>query len=158
VTPLSVIWRVGDLLLATGVESVVEVLPPLASWHAPTVPTWIRGLFSYRGRLIPLVDVARLLDLPTSPDRMLNRVLVVRCGSPDAVLWSAGLWIDALIDIDRIDFSSSAAHPGFAVESGRFLGSVVQTRFGHVQQVRTEGLFTPEQAAVLAERLKEAAA
>ena len=35
---LAVIWRAADLLFATGVDAVVEVLPPLASTPAPTTP------------------------------------------------------------------------------------------------------------------------
>jgi chemotaxis-related protein WspB len=158
VTRLCVIWRLADVLLATDVRSVVEVLPPIASWHAPATPPWVRGLFSYRGKLIPLVDVARLLNLPVAPDRMTNRVMVVRCESDDGMLWSFGLWIDALIDIDRIDFAAAGSHPGFALETARFLGPVVQTKFGPVQQLETHTLLTPEQFAILAQRLKEAAA
>jgi len=157
--PLSIIWKVGDLLLATDVESVVEVLPPVASWPAPGVPSWIRGLFSYRGQLLPLVDASRLLDLPARPDRMANRVAVLRCSpAPGARLTVTGVWVDAVIDISRIDFSTADSHPGFVVDAGRYLGPVAQTRFGFVQRLQPEGLFTAEQAAVLAERLKEAAA
>lgn len=156
---LAVIWRAAGLLFATSVESVVEVLPPLAWSPTPAVPHWIRGLFSHRGRFIPLVDVAGLLGTPPTPDRMSNRVLVVRCApNSNSIPWTTGLWVDCVVELENIDFDAAGSHPGFATDAGRFLGPVVQTRWGPVQHVNPEQLFTPEQSAVLAERLKEAAA
>ena len=70
----------------------------------------------------------------------------------------AGLWVQSVIELERLDFDQAGGHPGFATDAGRFLGPVVQTRFGQVQLVRPESLFTPEQAAVLSDRLREAAA
>ncbi|GMV27334.1 MAG: hypothetical protein AMXMBFR58_33650 [Phycisphaerae bacterium] len=156
---LSVIWQSAELCFATDARLVVEVLPPLAFRPVPAAPGWVRGLFSHRGRLIPLVDAARLLDQPVVPDRMANRVLVVRCSpGPDHVPWTAGLWVHSILEIDRIDFDQPGSHPGLATGAGRFLGAIAQTRWGQVQLVEPRELFTPEQAAVLADRLKEAAA
>lgn len=156
---LAVIWRAGNLLFATGVDSVVEVLPPLAWSPTPTVPVWVRGLFSHRGRLTPLVDASALLGVSPPPDRMSNRVLVVRCtlGAGSAPC-AAGLWVQSVVELERLDFAAAGSHPGFSTDTGRFLGPVTQTRWGQVQLVKPEDLFTPEQAAVLADRLKGAAA
>jgi len=156
---LAVIWRAADLLFATGVDVVVEVLPPLASTPAPTTPPWVRGLFSHRGRLIPLVDVSGLLGAAAVADRKSNRVLVVRCAlNPESLPSTTGLWVQSVVDLERVDFSAAGSHPGFDTESGRFLGPVVETRWGQVQLVNPEQLFSPQQASILAERLKEAAA
>jgi len=156
---LSVIWRAGGLLFATGIDAVAEVLSPLACTPTPGVPQWVRGLFNYRGRLIPLVDVARLLARSPSPDRMINRVVVVRSTPGTAALDSpVGLWVEAVLEPEALDFDGAGMHPGFATEAGRFLGPVVETGWGQVQLVHPQELFTAEQASVLAERLKEAAA
>lgn len=154
---LAVIWRAAGLSFATRVEAVVEVLPPLAWRPAPTVPSWVRGLFSHRGRLTPLIDAAGLMGLTPPADRMSNRVLVVRCTPDESSLpWAAGLWVENIVEVERIDFDAAGSHPGFASEGGRFLGPVVESRWGAVQQVAPYELFTPEQAALLSERLKEA--
>ena len=79
--PLAVIWRAAGLCFATSTDAVVEVLPPLAWRPVPAVPAWVRGLFSHRGRLTPLVDTAGLLGLQVPPDRMSNRVIVARCAA-----------------------------------------------------------------------------
>ena len=108
---------------------------------------------------IPLVDASGLLGVPTRPDRLANRVLIVRCDfGSDAPISTAGLWVRGVIDLERLDFSSAGSHPGFATDSGRFLGPIVQSQWGQVQLVKPADLFTPEQAAVLTERLKPEAA
>lgn len=156
---LAVIWRAAGLLFATGVESIVEVLPPLKSRPTPGAPPWVRGLFSHRDQLIPLVDATRLLGETPREDRMVNRVLVVRrslvTGSTD---WPVGLWVESVLELERIDFDSAGNHPGLETEAGRFLGPVAQTRWGQVQRVDAEEIFTSEEAAVLSERLAESAA
>ncbi len=156
---LAVIWRAAGLLMATGAESVVEVLPPMAWRRAPAVPGWVRGLFACRGRLIPLVDAAVLLGAEPAPDRMVNRVLVLRVSAGEApVGWHVGLWVESILELEHVDFEAAGVHPGFATDAARFLGPIAQTRFGQVQLVEPAELFTPEQAGLLTERLAEAVA
>lgn len=154
---LSIIWRTVGLLLATSVDSVLEVLPPVSCRPMPAVPDWVRGLFVYRSNLIPLVDAARLLDTPHADDRMSNRVLVIRvCGDHAVHDWPVGLWVEHVLGLDRIDFDTAGTHPGLSTEKGRFLGPVAQTPWGQVQLIRPDEMFTSEQAAVLTQRLAEA--
>jgi chemotaxis signal transduction protein len=156
---LAVIWRTAGLQLATSADSVLEVLPPL-SWRAvAAVPAWVRGLFLCRGRLAPLVDGARLLGAEPAPDRMANRVLVLRALAPrSAHDWPVGLWVESVLGLERIDFGAAGSHPGFATDRGRFLGPIAETPWGQVQLVQPADLFTPEQAELLSRRITEAAA
>ncbi|MBX3381425.1 MAG: chemotaxis protein CheW [Phycisphaeraceae bacterium] len=157
---LAIIWRAGGLLFSTAVGAVVEVLPPVSVNVAPAVPDWVRGLFVYRGALIPLVDVARLLGRESGADKMSNRVLVVRSTLEGAARETGlvGIWVESVLELDRPEFGAAGAHPGFSNEASRFLGPVAQTRFGTVQDVRPADLFTPEQAELLWARVKAGAA
>ena len=153
---LAVIWRSADLLLAINAQSVVEVLPPVSCRPALGTPSWVRGLFSYRGTLIPLVDAASLLGTERRPDRMSNRVIVVGGGThSEASL--IGLWVESVLEIDHIDFAAAGMHAGFSTQAGRFLGPVMPTRWGQVQVVNPQELFTAEQAIVLRDPRAEVA-
>jgi chemotaxis-related protein WspB len=163
---LAVIWRGAGLLLATDTQHVIEVLPPVAWRPVPGIPSWVRGVFMYRGDLIPLIDSERLLyGLPNaqaSPpvrDLLLNRVLVVRVAPraaepPKAV----GLWVSSILELDRIDFAGRHTHPGFHSDTAGVLGPIAPTRWGTVQLVTPADLLTTEQAELIASRLSEAAA
>ncbi len=162
---LALIWRAAGLLLATEARSVVEVLPPVACRPMPGAPDWVRGLFVHRGDLVPMIDAERLLTGLTArggasaPDRMLNRVLALRlAGADDRPAWRVGLWVECVLELERIDFAGAGTHPGFSTSAARALGPVAQTRFGFVQLVMPDELLTPEQAGVLTRRISEAAA
>jgi chemotaxis-related protein WspB len=163
VKPLAVIWRAGGLLFSTRVGAVVEVLAPVRANAVQAVPEWVRGLFVYRGGLIPLVDVAKLLGREGDEDKMSNRVLVVRTDAVGgtgkrADTGMVGLWVESVLELDRPAFDGAGSHPGFLNEAWPFLGAVAQTRFGLVQDVRPEELFTAEQAEMLWARVKAGAA
>ena len=158
-TTLAVIWRFAGLLMAIDARSIVEVLPPVSSRPSLGAPQWVRGLFTYRGSLIPLVDAAMLLGAAPEPDRMANRVLVLRITPEDSpIQWPIGLWVQAVLEVDRVDFAQVGSHPGFAIDAVRFLGPVAQTRWGQVQLVLPSEIFTAEQVAIMTDRLTEAVA
>lgn len=150
---LAVIWSAGGLYFATAVADVVEVLQPVRATACSGTPAWVRGVFLYRGTLIPLVDVAALLGRPAREDRMLNRVMVVRTGGDAGEPARTGLWVESVLELERPAFEAPGAHPGFAMVAAKFLGRVAQTRFGPVQEVKPGDLFTPEQAELLWSRM-----
>jgi chemotaxis-related protein WspB len=63
---------------------VVEVLPRVPARPLPRVPDYLLGVFSYRGRIVPLIDLARRLGVAPPTDRLSTRVIVVEPGEPTA--------------------------------------------------------------------------
>jgi chemotaxis-related protein WspB len=56
---------------------VIEVLPLVPARPLPQAPDYLLGIFTYRGRLLPLVDLARRLGVPPPVARLSTRVIVV---------------------------------------------------------------------------------
>lgn len=56
---------------------VIEVLPLVPARPLPQAPDYLLGIFTYRGRLLPLVDLARRLGAPPPAARLSTRVIVV---------------------------------------------------------------------------------
>jgi chemotaxis-related protein WspB len=56
---------------------VIEVLPLVAARRIPQMPDFLRGVFTHRGRLIPLVDLGRLLINQPLRETLSTRVIVV---------------------------------------------------------------------------------
>jgi chemotaxis-related protein WspB len=56
---------------------VVEVVPFVAARPIPRTPDFIRGIFTHRGRLIPLVDLGWLLIDTPLRETLSTRVIVV---------------------------------------------------------------------------------
>jgi chemotaxis-related protein WspB len=61
---------------------VVEVLPRVPARPLPRVPDYLLGVFTYRGRIVPLVDLGRRLGVAPPTDRLSTRVIVVETTAP----------------------------------------------------------------------------
>jgi chemotaxis-related protein WspB len=56
---------------------VIEVLPLVPARPLPRAPDYLVGIFTYRGRLVPLVDLARRLGVAAPAAKLSTRVIVV---------------------------------------------------------------------------------
>jgi len=78
------VFTIGAEDYAIESRRVIEVLPLVAARPIPRMPESIRGIFTHRGRLVPLVDLGRLLTDQPLRETLSTRVIVVEFPSgPD---------------------------------------------------------------------------
>jgi len=70
-------FTIGAADYAIESRRVIEVLPLVAARPIPRMPAFFRGVFTLRGRLIPLVDLGRLLIDQPLRETLSTRVIVV---------------------------------------------------------------------------------
>jgi len=79
-------FTVGGQACAIPSRTVLEVLPLVPARPIPLLPPYVPGVFTYRGHLVPLVDLARRFETPsaraTAIRRLSTRVIVVECALP----------------------------------------------------------------------------
>ena len=81
-TVLVLTFQIGDDRLALDVRRVKEVVPRVELQRTPGSPAWLAGLFVYRGRAVPVVDLHRLLGAGDCPPHLSSRIiLVARAGA-----------------------------------------------------------------------------
>lgn len=71
------VFTVGAEDYAIESRRVIEVLPLVTARPIPRMPESIRGVFTHRGRLVPLVDLGRLLTDQPLRETLGTRVIVV---------------------------------------------------------------------------------
>jgi chemotaxis-related protein WspB len=71
------VFTVGAEDYAIESRRVIEVLPLVTARPIPRMPESIRGVFTHRGRLVPLVDLGRLLTDQPLRETLSTRVIVV---------------------------------------------------------------------------------
>ena len=69
-------FRVGDIGLLIGPDTVGEVLEPRAIYPVPHTPRWLLGLINLRGNLVPVFDLRRLLNPDSTPTKV-GRLLIL---------------------------------------------------------------------------------
>jgi len=143
---------------AYAVESrrVIEVLPLVPARPLPRAPGYVRGIFTYRGRLVPLVDLARRLADVGAAERLSTRVIVVEFtpaagGQPRRI----GLVAENVVSIRSAE-EADAALPALDLPDAPYLGrmlriggeTVILLAVEHVlPEPIAAGLFPPDAAA-----------
>ncbi|MGA0039948.1 MAG: chemotaxis protein CheW [Pirellulales bacterium] len=70
-------FTVGGQAYAVESKKVVEVLPLVSTRPIPHLPDYLPGIFTYRGRFVPLVDLGLRINGMALTRRLSTRVIVV---------------------------------------------------------------------------------
>lgn len=128
-------FRVAGELYAVDVARVSEVVPRIEPRPIPRTPEFLVGLFGYRGRVVPAIDLGLLLGGAPTPSRLSTRVLLVKTrnvGSDGADRPAAkggslriGLIVEQVDDVVQVG-DGRPAFPSMRLDGARFLGPMIQ--------------------------------
>jgi chemotaxis-related protein WspB len=132
-------------------RAVLEVLPLVPVRPIPLLPPYVPGVFTYRGHLVPLVDLACRFEAPVAEPpgrrRLSTRVIVVQFtallqpGEPEAPRVRLGLVADNVVSVQTVATDETApAAPG---GQAPFLGRLLRLGGSTVQMVVVDHLLPP---------------
>jgi chemotaxis-related protein WspB len=146
---LLLLLGVGDQLFALDNELVVEVIPRVMLRPVSGSPAHRPGVFNFRGRVVPVVDVSQLIAGRPCAEHLSSRIIMVRHGQRqggDALL---GLLAERVTDTVLKARSSFQTAEG-ATELAPYLGGVALDERGLIQLLHTHELaelaLAPEEA------------
>jgi chemotaxis-related protein WspB len=70
-------FQVGGDRLALDVCQVREVVPRVRLQEVACAPPWLAGVFVYRGRVVPVLDLHRLIGASECPPHLSTRIILV---------------------------------------------------------------------------------
>ncbi|MAS26199.1 MAG: chemotaxis protein CheW [Oceanospirillaceae bacterium] len=119
-------WRGVGFMLAgrhfmADMADVAEILQPPRLTKVPGVRNWVLGVANVRGRLVPVMDLAGLLGLPSKANWRSRRVLVIE---QDDHL--SGLLVDAVLGMQQFPVDSRNDNPDLAPEFAKFVSHSYQ--------------------------------
>lgn len=128
---------------------VVEVLPLVPARPIPLTPGYVRGVFTYRGSLVPLVDLGRRLGDVDLEERLSTRVIVVEYLPPGPRRPARlGLVAENVISIVAAERAETSL-PALELASAPFLGRILRIDGRTVQVVDVDRLLPADLAAGL---------
>ena len=74
---LFLLFQIGNDRYALEARRVVEVVPLLELTRLPQAPTGIAGIFNYRGRPVPAIDLCELTRGVSEVERLSTRIIIV---------------------------------------------------------------------------------
>ena len=100
-------FRLDNEVYALDILRVQEIIKLLPVTHVPHSASWIEGVINLRGQIIPLIHLARRLELSVSPPDRKTRFMIVR--SRDQ---GVGLIVDEVLEVLRLKESQLEPPPG----------------------------------------------
>lgn len=136
---LFVLFHLGPERYALDAQRVVEVVPLLALKKLNPAPRGVAGMFLYRGRPVPALDLCELTLGRPAAERLSTRIIIVNHSSPDGTEQLIGLIAERATEILRRDEKDPAADPD-AKAAAPFLGPLLTDAQGVIQIVSPEKL------------------
>lgn len=127
---------------------VVEVLPLVPARPIPRTPDYVLGVFTYRGTLVPLIDLGRRLADAPPATRLSTRVIVVDSAPPAGRPGRLGLVAENVISIVPGERTETSLPP-LKLDAAPFLGRMLRIGGRTVQLVDVDRLLPAELAAGL---------
>jgi chemotaxis-related protein WspB len=143
---LALAFHIGPDRFALGCADVVEVVPRDGLRAIPHAPAFVPGLFTYRGAVVPVVDLSLLMRGTPSADKLSTRIVLVRLPTlTDKLL---GLLAERVLDTVTLDEKASVP-AGIDIPDAPYLGDVFFDGGSTVQLVRIERLLAGPLRALL---------
>lgn len=142
---LFLLVRLGEDCFAIDADNVVEVVPLVRLKVVPRAPVGSAGIMSYRGDVVPVVDLNILALGVASPSRLMTRIVIVRIDDERSArgMRLLGLLVPEVMRTSHFD-PTRFVSVGLATEGERYLGGVLLTDEGVIQRVRLSALLSDE--------------
>ena len=109
---LGLVFQVGPDKVAVDVRRIREVVPRVRLTAVHGAPPWIAGVFVYRGRVVPVVDLHALAGVGECPPHLSSRIILFPwpADAPDSLV---GLLATQVAEIREVPADPpGAAGPG----------------------------------------------
>ncbi len=137
-------FTVSDEPYGVDVADVIEVVPRVELRAVPHAPGFVAGLLSYRGKVVPVVDLGLLLGSSPSANRLSTRIILVKMsgagqnrGEEHPQL--AGLIAEHVIDLTTIDPAQVERAP-VQLPRAPYLATVARLDQGFVPMIAVDRL------------------
>jgi purine-binding chemotaxis protein CheW len=111
--------RLGETVHAIPIAAVEEVLPALPVERIPQCPTFVRGVISVRGHLVPVLDAAERLGLTDHQRPAEPHIVCVRVA--DRLV---GVEVDEALDLVDLRGGTRVTAEALGATRGFFSGAV----------------------------------
>ena len=144
-------FTIGGQAYAIESRKVVEVLPLVTTRPIPHLPDYLPGIFTYRGRFVPLVDLGLRINGTPLTRRLSTRVIVVEIDATasgpsseqPARLVRFGIMAENVVTI-RSTGTASGEHEAKELAADAYLGRLLRLDVQSVQMLLPEHVIPHE--------------
>jgi chemotaxis-related protein WspB len=110
---LALVFQVGRDRVAVDVRRVRQVVPRVELSPVAGAAPWVAGMFVYRGRVVPVIDLHRLTGAGECPPHLSSRIILLphRADGGESLV---GLLATQVAEIREVDPEQARPIPGEA--------------------------------------------
>ncbi len=138
---LFVVFQSGKDRYALEARRVVEVVPFLELKRIPQAPPGVRGMFIYRGRPVPAIDLSDLTQGQPAAERLSTRIIIMDCPDRRGQSRLLGLVAEKATGTIRKDPGEFVAS-SLNLSGAAYLGPVVMDDQGAIQWLHEDRLIS----------------
>ncbi|MEH2136022.1 chemotaxis protein CheW [Nostoc sp.] len=144
---LMLLLSIGNERYAIESRQVVEVIPFVLLKTLPHQPEYIAGVFNYRGRIVPVIDLCRLMRSKPSSEYLSTRIVLVNYWGNNTELkapYILGLITEQIVETlhkSEVEFVDS----NIQIDTAPYLGNMIVDDQGMIQCLRIEYLLSEAQ-------------
>jgi chemotaxis-related protein WspB len=116
-------FRVGGDYFGLEGKTIIEVAPLAALRKVPHAADYVAGLFNYRGRLVPVIDLSALLSAVPSRPLMSTRIILVHYEASPGNSGILGLIAEGATEVVACDMQKVQS-PGIMIAAAPYLGKI----------------------------------
>ena len=141
-------FQVGEELYGIGIHSVQEIDRMHSITRLPKALPFIEGVINLRGRIIPVIDMAKRFGLPPVKVGRRTRIIIIGIAGQ-----SVGLIVEQVTEVIQLEegFVEPAPPMAFAVDQ-RYVEGVGQISGGLIILLNLDLLFSAEEMTQLQQR------
>ena len=136
---LFLLFQLGRDRYALEASRVVEVVPLLELKRLPQAPPGVAGIFDYRGRPVPAIDLAEMTAGRPSSERLSTRIIVVSYHDAVGTGHLLGLVAEHATETLRRE-ARDFVESGLKIGAAPYLGPVLMDSQGAIQWVNEQRL------------------
>ncbi len=131
---LILFFYLGDVKYSIKCEKVREVAPMVTLKDVPNTPEYFAGLFNYRGMIVPVIDLCRLIQGRPCKMRLSTRIILVDYKKDDNTPYVLGLMAERVTEAVRRP-KDVFLSPGINMGEAPYLGGVVMEEKKMIQYI-----------------------
>ena len=121
---LVLLFYLGDTMYTMKCERVREVAPMVKLKEVPHTPDYFAGLFNYRGIVVPVIDLRRLIQSQPCQMRLSTRIILVDYLRDDNTPYIIGLMAERVTEAVRKSEDAFISN-GLSMHDAPYLGGFV---------------------------------
>ncbi len=131
---LILFFYLGDVKYSIKCEKVREVAPMVTLKDVPNTPEYFAGLFNYRGMIVPVIDLCRLIQGRPCKMRLSTRIILVNYKKDDNTPYVLGLMAERVTEAVRRP-KDVFLSPGINMGEAPYLRGVVMEEKKMIQYI-----------------------